>query len=64
MLHFWVGSDNAPAVGFASGFGFRPSDERRPVQSIDGATEKKADEVAMVLPLVPDSTQAQTLYQP
>lgn len=69
MLYFWVGSDNAAAVGFASSFGFRPTDERRPVRRAEGAAEENADaptadEVAMVLSLMPDPTQVQTLYQP
>jgi len=51
-LYFWVGSDNGPAVAFASTFGFRPTSERRLARAaneVDGA-----DEVAMVLPLAPD----------
>jgi ribosomal protein S18 acetylase RimI-like enzyme len=60
LLYFWAGSDNASAVGFASSFGFRPTAERRPVRVADGATEKDADEVAMVLPLTADPTQAPT----
>lgn len=55
LLYFWAGSDNAAAVGFASSFGFRPTAERRPVRVADGATDKEADEVAMVLPLVGDA---------
>jgi len=51
-LYFWVGSDNGPAVAFASTFGFRPTAERRPARAaseVDGE-----DEVAMVLPLSSD----------
>lgn len=62
LLYFWAGSDNASAVGFASSFGFRPTTERRPVRVADGATEKDADEVAMVLPLAPDPTQKPNPY--
>lgn len=56
LLYFWAGSDNASAVGFASSFGFRPTSKRRPVRVADAAAGKDADEVAMVLPLVPDPT--------
>lgn len=51
-LAYWVGSDNGPAVAFASGFGFRPTDSRRPmrVASPDGGDE----EIAMVLALGQD----------
>lgn len=61
QLYYWAGSDNASAVGFASSFGFRPTGERRPVRVADGATEKDADEVAMMLPLTADPTQTQNL---
>ena len=61
QLYFWAGSDNATAVGFASRFGFRPTSERRPVRVADGASEKDADEVAMVLSLKADPTQTQNL---
>jgi len=55
-LAYWVGSDNGRAVAFASGFGFRPTDNRRPmrVQGEDGAE----DEIAMVLPLGEDRGDA------
>lgn len=51
-LSYWVGSDNGRAVAFASGFGFRPTDSRRPmrVRGEDGEEE----EIAMVLPLGED----------
>lgn len=62
LLYFWAGSDNAAAVGFASSYGFRPSAERRPVRVADGAMEKDADEVAMVLPLTADPTQTKNPY--
>jgi ribosomal protein S18 acetylase RimI-like enzyme len=51
-LYFWVGSDNGPAVAFASTFGFRPTSERR--LALDANEVDGADEVAMVLPLAPD----------
>jgi ribosomal protein S18 acetylase RimI-like enzyme len=62
LLYFWAGSDNPSAVGFASSYGFRPTAERRPVRVADGATEKDADEVAMVLSLTADPTQTRNPY--
>ena len=62
LLYFWAGSDNASAVGFASSFGFRPTAERRPVRVADGAAERDADEVAMVLPLLADPTLSANPY--
>ena len=51
-LAYWVGADNGRAVAFASGFGFRPTDSRRPMR-VKGADDDE-DEVAMVLPLGED----------
>ena len=51
-LYFWVGSDNGPAVAFASTMGFRPTSERRPTVADDEA--EAAHEVAMVLALSAD----------
>ncbi len=51
-LAYWVGTDNGRAVAFASGFGFRPTDRRRPMR-VRGADEDEV-EVAMVLPLGED----------
>ena len=50
-LAYWVGTDNGRAVAFASGFGFRPADSRRPmrVESEDGGQE-----IMMVLALGAD----------
>lgn len=50
-LVYWVGTDNGRAVAFASSFGFRPTDSRRPmrIHGIDDAED--AEELAMVLPL-------------
>lgn len=48
-LVYWVGTDNGRAVAFASSFGFRPTDSRRPVR-VEGEDEE-AEEMAMVLPL-------------
>lgn len=48
-LNYWVGTDNGRAVAFASSFGFRPTDRRRPVRI---ENEDDGDEEAMmVLPL-------------
>lgn len=49
-LSYWVGTDNGRAVAFASGFGFRPTDDRRPTRLQGEDTE----EVQMVLPLEGD----------
>jgi ribosomal protein S18 acetylase RimI-like enzyme len=52
QLVYWVGTDNGRAVAFASSFGFRPTDDRRPVR-IHGVDEEDADseEMMMVYPL-------------
>jgi GNAT superfamily N-acetyltransferase len=51
-LAYWVGSDNGRAVAFASGFGFRPTDSRRPMRLRQSGDDE--DEIAMVLPLGDD----------
>ena len=51
-LAYWVGTDNGRAVAFASGFGFRPTDSRRPMRLKQSDDEE--DEIAMVLPLGDD----------
>lgn len=48
-LSYWVGTDNGRAVAFASSFGFRPGNNRRPMRV--ASEEDGADEMAMVLPL-------------
>jgi len=48
-LGYWVGTDNGRAVAFASSFGFRPTDTRRPMRLTDGTDG--AEEMAMILPL-------------
>lgn len=52
QLVYWVGTDNGRAVAFASSFGFRPTDDRRPMR-IHGVDEEDADseEMMMVYPL-------------
>ena len=49
-LYYWVGTDNARGVAFASSFGFRPTDRRRPMR-VQGDSE---EEIAMVLALGDD----------
>lgn len=52
QLYYWVGSDNGRAVAFASSFGFRPTDDRRPMRvSGDSGPE---EEIAFVLALGED----------
>ena len=51
-LAYWVGSDNGRAVAFASGFGFRPTDSRRPMRVRTG--DDVEEEIAMVLALGED----------
>ena len=52
QLHYWVGTDNGRAVAFASGFGFRPTAERRPMRVVSEADGE--EELAMTLPLSGD----------
>ncbi len=47
QLVYWVGTDNGRAVAFASGRGFRPSEQRRPM----GGGHNGEEEVAMILSL-------------
>lgn len=49
QLGYWVGTDNGPAVAFASSFGFRPTGRRRPMK-VANETEG-AEETVMVLAL-------------
>jgi GNAT superfamily N-acetyltransferase len=51
-LAYWVSTDNGRAVAFASGFGFRPTDSRRPMRVLQDGDE--VEEIAMVLPLGDD----------
>lgn len=46
---YWVGTDNGRAVAFASGFGFRPTSERRPMRVASEADGE--EEIAMDLPV-------------
>lgn len=54
QAYFWVGTDNPRAIGFANNFGFRVTGYRRPARAAD--LGKGDDEMAMVLPLRPDTT--------
>ena len=45
-----MSTDNGRAVAFFSSYGFRPSDQRRPM-----TTDASVQELAMVLPLGDDS---------
>ncbi|WP_265443381.1 GNAT family N-acetyltransferase [Flexivirga meconopsidis] len=51
---YWVGTDNGRAVAFASSFGFRPTDGRRPMTSTPPEGEEPEDEMAMIYPLGDD----------
>jgi GNAT superfamily N-acetyltransferase len=51
-LGYWVGTNNGPAVAFASSFGFRPTGNRRPMR-VHNETDG-AEEMVMVLPLGED----------
>jgi ribosomal protein S18 acetylase RimI-like enzyme len=48
-LKLWVSTDNGRAVAFFSSFGFRPTDQRRPM-----TTDAAVEELAMVLPMGDD----------
>lgn len=55
FVYYWVGTDNGRGVAFASSFGFRPADARRPMQvtgvpeGVEPAElEDPEDEMAMV----------------
>lgn len=51
-LLYWVGTDNGRAVAFASSYGFRPTEYRRPME-IAGSSEDDEEELAMALALRP-----------
>lgn len=54
QLSYWVGTDNGRAVAFASGFGFRPGNHRRPMHGHEATGE---EEIVMVLALGQDRGQ-------
>ena len=43
-LAYWVSTDNGPAVAFASSYGFRTTDERRPMAARPGAADDGEEE--------------------
>lgn len=53
-LAYWVGTDNGRAVAFASSFGFRPTEKRRPMRVQSEDADGDETEIAMVLPLGSD----------
>ncbi len=55
QLAYWVGTDNGRAVAFASGFGFRPGNLRRPMRVQNDADGEQ--ELMMVLALGHDRGQ-------
>jgi predicted GNAT family acetyltransferase len=55
QLAYWVGTENARGVAFASGFGFRPADSRRPMRV--QRTNNGEMEIMMVLALGSDRGQ-------
>lgn len=61
-LIYWVGTDNGRAVAFASSFGFRPADSRRPMRV--ASEEDGEEEMAMVLALGedPGSVPSSAIY--
>lgn len=53
-LYYWVGTDNARAIAFGKNVGFRTTGHRRPARQSD--LELGDQEMAMVMPLEPDTT--------
>ncbi|GAB48544.1 GNAT family N-acetyltransferase [Mobilicoccus pelagius] len=51
QLVYWVGTDNVPAVSFASSYGFRPTEHRREPRTDAARSEGIEEEMAMVLAL-------------
>jgi len=56
QLFYWVGTDNARAVGFAKNFGFRMTGYRRPARGSD--LQRGDEEIALMLSLEPDATSS------
>lgn len=50
QLVYWVGTDNGRGVAFASSYGFRPTEYRRPMR-VKGSADDGDEELAMVLAL-------------
>ena len=51
QLVYWVGTDNVPAVAFASSYGFRPTEHRREPRTDAARSDGIEEEMAMVLAL-------------
>ena len=56
QLYYWVGTDNARAIGFAKNFGFRTTSYRRPARGTD--LQRGDEEIAMMLSLEPDASSS------
>jgi GNAT superfamily N-acetyltransferase len=56
QLYYWVGTDNARAVGFGKNFGFRTTGYRRTSRGSD--LQRGEEEIALMMPLEPDTTSA------
>ena len=52
QMYSWAGTENGPAIGFATGFGFRITSHRRPATT--GESALGDTEIALVLPLEDD----------
>jgi GNAT superfamily N-acetyltransferase len=57
-MYYWVGTENARAIGFATSFGFRVTSHRRVSNPGEDGDDPTADqiEIALVLPLEDDSS--------
>lgn len=53
-LNYWVSTDNGRAVAFASSFGFRPTEHRRPMRVQRADNDDDDTEIAMILALGAD----------
>lgn len=51
-LYCWVGTENGPTIGFATGYGFRVTSHRRAAGG--GGSPTGDTEIALVLPLEDD----------
>lgn len=53
QLLYWVGTENGRGVAFASSYGFRPTEHRRPMErkSGDFSEEPSVEEIALTLAL-------------
>ena len=58
QMYYWVGTENASAIAFASNTGFRVTSYRRGARTNDD--QPHAQEIAFVMPLEPDPEPSQT----